>query len=93
MVTYESIDLKKKEFKKHDISCIFVMQNNKKEKDMQFELQAKVVINVESSNILGITTAFLKSLAPIFASMVSMVMFHYRDEYEKKKAIFQAYFL
>lgn len=60
------------------------MQNNKKEKDMQFELQAKVVINVESSNILGITTSFLKSLAPIFASMVSMVMFHFRDEYEKK---------
>lgn len=51
---------------------------------MQFELQAKVVINVESSNILGITTSFLKSLAPIFTTMVSMVMFHYRDAYEKK---------
>ncbi|MDZ7934264.1 MAG: hypothetical protein U5M51_04720 [Emticicia sp.] len=54
---------------------------------MQFELQAKIVINVESSNILGITTSFLQSLAPIFATMVSMVMFHYRDEYEKKGRI------
>jgi hypothetical protein len=51
---------------------------------MQFELQTKVVINVESSNISEITTCFLKSLAPIFAQMVSMVMFHYRDEYEKR---------
>lgn len=34
------------------------MQNNKKVKYMQFELETKVVINAESSNVLDIMTEF-----------------------------------
>lgn len=50
---------------------------------MQFEHHAKIVINVESSNLSEITTAFLLSLAPIFSALVSSVMLHYRDIYAK----------
>ncbi len=55
---------------------------------MQFELHTKIVINVESSNISEITTSFLKSLAPVFESLVCSVMLHYRDVYVKKGMMF-----
>ena len=50
---------------------------------MQFELHTKIVINVENSNISVITIAFLKSLAPLFASLVSSVMLAFKEVYAK----------
>ena len=50
---------------------------------MQFEHRTNIVINVESSNLSEVTTAFLLSLAPIFRAFVSAVMLHYRDIYAK----------
>lgn len=54
---------------------------------MEFELDTKIVINVESSNLSEITIAFLKSLAPIFEAMVSMIMLHYQEKYSKNGKI------
>ncbi len=50
---------------------------------MRFELDTKIVINVENSNISEITTAFLKSLAPLFASLVEMIMLNFEEIYAK----------
>lgn len=55
---------------------------------MQFELNTKIVINVESSSLSEITTAFLKSLAPVFELLVNTLMLHYRDVYAKNGVIF-----
>lgn len=50
---------------------------------MRFELNTNIVIEVENSNIASITTVFLKSLAPLFATLVSQVLLHFRDVYAK----------
>lgn len=48
---------------------------------MQFEIQAKIVINVESSNLMEVLRAFLRCLGSLFEQVLSHVVLHYASLY------------
>jgi hypothetical protein len=44
---------------------------------MRFEIEEKIVINVDSSNLMHILRAFLLCLGPLFEKVVSQIVLHY----------------
>ena len=46
-----------------------------------FEIEAKIVINVESSNMMTVLKAFLLCLGPLLENVLSQVMLHYAALY------------